>query len=143
MEGSKQFPQGTDERVSSVRVLIRHNLNHVMKGIKAEKATDMKHITHHAQNATLGSFRNGQPVACPDHHMVSECAQQHQHLLSVKALLIALGQPQSLLVAFQGRFDAAAPAFGVLAAKFCRLPANNYRNDKRAVLCCTIKCFAL
>src|SRR5258708_20106368 len=88
-----------------MKVLIQHNLNHVMKGIKAEKATDMKHITHHAQYATMWSFCNGQPSARPDHHIVSECAQKHQHLLSVKALLRALGQTQSLLVAFQGHFN--------------------------------------
>ncbi len=86
-------------------MLMQHNLNHEMKVIKAEKATDMKHMTHHA---TIWSFRNGQLSGRLDQHIVSECAQRQQHALRVKALLCALGQTQSLLVAFQGRFDAAA-----------------------------------
>src|SRR5260370_29685252 len=88
-----------------MRVLIQYNLNHVMKGIKAEKATDMKDVTHHAQNATMWSFWNGQPSTRPDHHIVSECTEKQQHLLSFKALLIAFGETQSLLVAFQRGFD--------------------------------------
>src|SRR5260370_41435219 len=88
-----------------MRVLIQHNLNHVMKGIKAEKATDMKDVTHHAQNATMWSFWNSQPATRPDHDIVSECAQKQQHLLSFEALLVAFGETQSLLVAFQRGFD--------------------------------------
>jgi hypothetical protein len=83
--------------MSSARLLIEHHLNQVMKGIKAEQATDVKDITHHAHHATMGAFCNGQPSASPDHHIVGERAKQHQHVLGLKALLVALGQPQSPL----------------------------------------------
>jgi hypothetical protein len=53
--------------MSPARLLIQHTLSQMMKGIKAEQATDMKDITHHAHHATMWAFCNGQPAACPDH----------------------------------------------------------------------------
>jgi hypothetical protein len=43
--------------------------------------------------------------ARPNHHIVGQRAKQRQHALSLKALLIALGEKELLLVAFQGGFD--------------------------------------
>ena len=40
----------------------------------------MKDIPHHAQNATLLYLGNGQPVACPDYHIVGQRAEQRQQL---------------------------------------------------------------
>src|SRR6266699_3099384 len=92
--------------MSPVRLLIQHNLSQMMKGIKTEQATDMKDITHHAHHATMWAFCNGQPAACPHHYIVSERAKEHQHVLCLEALFIALGQTQPLLVALEGGFDA-------------------------------------
>ncbi len=66
----------------------------------------MKHIAHHAQDAIALDLRAGQPPTCPDYHVVGQRAQQHQHVLCLKALLVALGEAQSLLVALEGGFDA-------------------------------------
>src|SRR6266567_4771222 len=76
------------------------------QGVKVEQAADMKHITHHAQDAKTCYLRADQPAARPDHDIVGQRAKQHQHVLCLKALLIALGETQPLLVAFEGGFDA-------------------------------------
>jgi hypothetical protein len=44
--------------------------------------------------------------ACPDHHVVGQRAQQHQHVLRFEAFLTALGETQPLFVAFETGFDA-------------------------------------
>jgi hypothetical protein len=61
----------------------------------------MKDVPHHAQDATLLDLGNGHPVACPDHHIVSQRAEQHQYVLRLTALIVAFGQSQSLLITFQ------------------------------------------
>ncbi len=66
----------------------------------------MKHITHHAQDATALDLRAAQPATCPDHHIAGQRTQQHQQVLRLKTLLIALGETQPLLVAPEGGFDA-------------------------------------
>jgi hypothetical protein len=81
---------------------MQDNLNDVSQGVKAEQTTDMKHITHHAQDAKVCYPRVGQPAARPDHDMVGQRAKQHEHVLRLKALLIAFGETQPLLVAFEG-----------------------------------------
>jgi hypothetical protein len=87
-------------------VLIEHNLHNMIKGIKTEKATDVKDSAHHAQNTTMRSFWQSQPLACPDHDVVGERAQRYQHVLCVEALFIAFGQSQSLFVTFESGLDA-------------------------------------
>ena len=51
-------------------------------------------------------LRTAQPSTCPDHHVVDQRAKQHQQVLSLKALLLAFGKTQPLLVAFEAGFDA-------------------------------------
>ena len=67
--------QGLGKQACPTSLLVQDNRNDRTTGIKAEKATDMKHITHHAQDATLLDLGNGQPVACPDHHIVRQRAK--------------------------------------------------------------------
>src|SRR6266496_3006927 len=92
--------------MSTASVLIEHNCKQMPRPIKAEQTADMKDIAYHTQYPTVRAFCHGQPAPCPDHHIVSQRAEQHQHVLSFKALLVAFGQPQSLLVSFESRFDA-------------------------------------
>src|SRR6266566_5632983 len=73
----------------------------------------MEDITHHAQYAIVpqfggGSSGLGEPAACPDHDSVSQSAQQHDHLLGLKAFLAALSTAQALMVALKGGLDATA-----------------------------------
>jgi len=104
--GSEQLSQGTDEQASETSALIQDNLNDLSQGVKADQATDMKDIAHHAQDAIVLDLRAGQPPTCPVHYVVGQRAKQHQHVLRLKALLRALGEAQSLLVAFQRSFYA-------------------------------------
>jgi len=93
--------------MSQASILVQDKSNNRATGIKAEQATDMKDIPHHAQDATLLDLGNGQPLACPDHYIVRQRAEQCQHVLGLKALLVAFGEAQPLLVAFEAGFDAA------------------------------------
>ena len=97
--------------------MIQDNLNDMAQRIEDEKATDMKDIAHHAQHPIVLQLGNRQPAASPDHDIVSQRAQQHQHLLGLKALLVAFGQPQSGFVPFEGRFDAASTLIVEVAEK--------------------------
>ena len=67
-------------------------------------------------------LRTAQPLPWPDHHVVGQRAKQHQPMLSLKALLIAFGETQSLLGAFQRGFDA-APALIVVGHLVGQLPS--------------------
>ena len=92
--------------------LVQNNLNNRARGIKAEQANDMKHITRYTQDPAVLDLRTAQPSTCPDHHVVGQRAKQHQHVLRLKALLRAFGQTQPLLVAFEAGFDASPALIG-------------------------------
>ncbi len=63
----------------------------------------MKHIAHQTQYAiVLQSRRRGcQPGSGRYDHIVSQTAQQHDHLLGFKTLLVPLADAQTLLVPFE------------------------------------------
>ncbi len=67
---------------------------------------DMKDITHHSQHAIGPQLGNRQPATSPDDRIMGQTAKQHHHLLGFKALFVAPGQTQALLVALQGGFNA-------------------------------------
>jgi hypothetical protein len=77
----------------------------VAQGIKDQKATGMEDIAHHAQDpivplpSELGSLC--QSLASPDDDIVGQAAQQHHHLLRLKAFFAALGTAQALGVALE------------------------------------------
>ncbi len=53
VEGREQLLQRTDERASQASLLVQDNLNHRVRSIKAEQATDMKDVTHHVRREAL------------------------------------------------------------------------------------------
>jgi hypothetical protein len=77
----------------------------------------MKDIPHHVQAAAVLDLLTAQPLTRPDYHIVGQRAKQHQHVLRLKALLIALGEAQPLLIAFQGAFD--APTAQIVEGHIC------------------------
>src|SRR5260370_1165019 len=83
-------------------------MDNLARRIKDEKATDMQDITYHAQHSIAVQGWDGQPAPRPDDDIVGQRAQQHQHLLGFKAFFAALAHAQSLLVAFESRFDSAS-----------------------------------
>src|SRR5215471_16906673 len=80
------------------RQLIEHNSSELPMSIVLDKPTDMPDIAHQPhQTITLNPWqRPGQPRARPDQHVMRQHVQQHHHLLCLEALLIALGDAQSL-----------------------------------------------
>src|SRR2546425_13014760 len=97
-----------DQYMSQASAVIQDNLNQRARGIKAEQATDVKDITHHAQDPKVSHLESEQPVASPNDHIVSQRTEEHRHVLRLKALLIAFGQSQPLLITFQRGFDPAS-----------------------------------
>src|SRR6266700_6678073 len=112
MGGSQQSVQGTDQRRGQGSRLVEHNLNDLLSlRIHDEKPTDMKHIADHAQRAILPQWRRRscQPGPGPDHHIVSQAAQKHYHLLGFKTLFAPLADALALLVAFERGLYPATP----------------------------------
>jgi hypothetical protein len=84
----------------------------------------MKHIAHQTQYAiVLQSRRRGcQPGSGPYDHIVSQTAQQHDHLLDFKTLLVPLADAQTLLVPFErGLYS---PCTGYLAHPSSKMPTS-------------------
>src|SRR5580700_6973422 len=94
-KGSQRLLQKRSQRRSAVE----NDLNNGAGSIADEKATEMKDIAHHAQDAIVGEFGSSEPSTRPDNNVVSQCPQQHDHLLSGKAFLGAFGDAQPLFVA--------------------------------------------
>ncbi len=78
--------------------------------ITLDKPADVPHIAYQAQQAVAPDLGQGsrQPAARPHQHVMRQHVQQHHHLLCLEALLIALGDPQALLVVLERRFDSTA-----------------------------------
>jgi hypothetical protein len=55
----------------------------------------MKDIAHHAQDPIVVDLLTAQPSTGPNHHVVSQRAKQHQHVLRLKALLVVVLQKES------------------------------------------------
>src|SRR5260370_36762130 len=51
--------------------------------------------------------RSVEPLLSPDNHIVSQAAQEHQHLLGFKTLFVAFGQADAF-VSFEASLDAAS-----------------------------------
>ncbi len=64
----------------------------------------MEDVTHHTQHAIGTQLGNRQPATSPDDRIVSQTAQQHEHLLGFEALFVARGAAQALLVVLEARF---------------------------------------
>src|SRR5712692_7047273 len=106
----------------------------------------MKDIAHHAQRTIvrqgltarqacrlgllrLSRGRNVEPLMSPDNHIVGQAAQQHQHVLGFKTLLVAFGQADAF-VAFEAGLDPSSSLVveGDQSSKHCliRKRANQY-----------------
>src|SRR5712691_11175292 len=74
--------------------------------VKDDLPTHVKHIAYHAHDAPTAHSRDigGEPLAGPHNRVVRQGIQLGHHLLRLKALLVALGHPQALLIAFDGGF---------------------------------------
>src|SRR5439155_219059 len=124
MHGSKQLAQRKKDATSQESVLVEDALSEVAASIPTQKSTNMKDIAHHAQRAIvrqrltaqqryqlgllrLSWGRSVEPLMSPDNHIVSQAAQEHQHLLGFKTLFVAFGQANAF-VSFEARLDAAA-----------------------------------
>src|SRR5216683_5406230 len=124
MHGSKQLAQRKKDATSQESVLVEDDLYEVAASIPTQKATNMKDIAHHAQRAIvrqrltarqryqlgllrLSWGRSVEPLMSPDKHIVSQAAQEHQHLLGFKTLFVAFGQADAR-VSFEASLDAAA-----------------------------------
>src|SRR2546423_988418 len=117
MHRSKQLAQRKEDATSQKSVLVEDDLYEVAGSIPTQKATHMKDIAHHAQRAIvrqrltarqryqLGLLRLswGRSVE----PLMSQAAQEHQHLLGFKTLFVAFGQADAF-VSFEARLDAAA-----------------------------------
>lgn len=105
MQKNEPLAQRVDQATSQERILVQDQLNNTPRCIRAEKVANMKDIAHHAHDAVILQLRNGQPAARPHNHIVSQGAEQHQHLLRFKTFFAASRHAQSLLVAFERRFN--------------------------------------
>jgi hypothetical protein len=89
--------------------VVENNLTEVTGSSAVEKATEMKDIADHAQDAIVGEFGNSEPATRPDNDVVSQRPQQHDHVLSGKAFLGAFGDALPLLISLEGGLDAPTP----------------------------------
>src|SRR5713226_6798159 len=79
--------------------------------VKDDLTTHVKHIAYHAHDAPTshsGDVR-GEPLAGPHNRVVRQDIQLGHHLLRLKALLVAFGHPQALLITFDGGFHPTTP----------------------------------
>jgi hypothetical protein len=84
-----------------------------MLRIKFDPATDMNDITNQVPDASAAQPRHigTEPVTGLHQRIVDQRGQLDQHLRRLKALLVALNHPQTLLSAIEGSLDA-IPSLG-------------------------------
>ena len=93
--------------------LIEHDAVDVAVRIHSDEATDREGIADEpfdAEAPQLGQLC-GQPFARPDQDVVRQRVEHHHHLLGAEAFLVALGNPQALLVIFERGLDPTAALF--------------------------------
>src|SRR6266436_3755897 len=78
--------------------------------VKDDLTTAVKHVAYHAHDAPLpySGHIGAEPLTSPHHRVVRQGIQLRHHLLRLKALLVAFGHAQALLVAFDRRFHSTA-----------------------------------
>lgn len=75
-----------------------------------DPSTDLQSITNQAQQAEFGDLwaERCQPSADPDEEIVCQDFQLPDHLLTGKALFVAMGSAQALFILLNLSFHAAA-----------------------------------
>src|SRR5713101_76160 len=79
--------------------------------VKYNLTTHVKHIAYHAHDAPTSHSGDvgAEPLAGPHDRVVRQGIQLGPHLLRLKALLVAFGHPQALLITFDGGFHPTTP----------------------------------
>src|SRR6266705_3587849 len=74
--------------------------------VKYNATTSVKHLAYHAHDAPTSHSGDvgAEPLAGPHNRVVRQGIQLGHDLLRLKALLVAFGHPQALLITFDGGF---------------------------------------
>src|SRR6266498_2584235 len=89
---------------------VEHDLCDALAMVKDDLTTAVKHVAYHAHDAPLpySGHIGAEPLTSPHNRVVRQGIQLRHHLLRLKALLVAFGHAQALLVAFDRRFHPTA-----------------------------------
>src|SRR5882724_5613281 len=89
---------------------VEHDGCDALAMVKDDLTTAVKHVAYHAHDAPLpySGHRGAEPLTSPHNRVVRQGIQLRHHLLRLKALLVAFGHAQALLVAFDRRFHPTA-----------------------------------